>query len=158
MKSQVSQCYTLSVGEGKAYWFMGTFFEVKATAKETNGVFSLIEELNPPGEGPPLHVHHNEDETFYVLAGNVTFQIGEKTFYAAAGSYVFAPRDTPHTYRVEGEAPARFLTMMAPPGIEQLFIELGTPALERTLPPDTITTDIEKMYMLAKEYNAEILE
>ncbi|WKA55659.1 quercetin 2,3-dioxygenase [Planococcus shixiaomingii] len=158
MKSHSNQCYALSTGEGKSYWFLGTLFEVKAAGKKTNGFFSLIEELNPPGEGPPLHVHHNEDEAFYVLEGKVTFQVGEKTLNGKVGSFIFAPRDIPHTYRVEGEAPAKFLTMMMPSKMEQLFIELGTPALERTLPPATLTTDIEKMYKLAEEYNVEILE
>jgi mannose-6-phosphate isomerase-like protein (cupin superfamily) len=158
MEQQVRRPYALSTGEGKAYWFLGTLFEVKAAGKETAGVFSLIEELNPPGEGPPLHVHHREDEAFYVLEGEVTFQIGEKVIHAKTGAFVFAPRDIPHTYQVKGEIPAKLLTIMAPAGLEQFFIELGTPALERTLPPEAVATDIEKMHKLADEYRVEILE
>jgi mannose-6-phosphate isomerase-like protein (cupin superfamily) len=157
MDQPSNHAYVLAKGEGKAFWFLGTLFEVKATGVETGGSFSLIEELNPPGDGPPLHIHHNEDETFYILEGEVTFICGEKTIRATPGSYVYAPRGIPHTYRVEGTQPARMLTMMVPAGVEQFFIELGTPALELTLPPDTVTTDMEKLGCLAKKYNLEIL-
>ncbi len=158
MEQPTNSCYALSKEEGKAYWFLGTVFEVKATGKETGGAFSLIEEINPPGDGPPLHIHMDEDETFYILEGEVTFAVGEKTMRAAPGTFVFAPRGIPHTYKVEGDQPARMLTTIVPAGFEQFFIELGTPAHEFKLPPDTVTTDMEKLYALAKEYNVIILE
>lgn len=157
MEQPINNSYVLSKGEGKSIWFLGTLIEVKATGEETGGKFGLIEELNPPGDGPPLHIHHNEDETFYIVEGEVTFVCGEKTMRATPGAYVFMPRGVPHTYKVEGTQPARMLTMNVPAGIEQFFIELGTPTQELTLPPNTVTTDIEKMYALAKKYNVEIL-
>ncbi len=120
----INNSYVLSKGLEKAIWFLGTLIEIKATGKETGGTFGLIEELNPPVEGPPLHIHHNEDETFYILEGEVTFYCGEKTINAKPGAYVFLPRGIPHKYKVEGNQPARMLTIMFLLGLNSFLLNL----------------------------------
>ncbi len=132
---------------------------IKATGADTHGSFSLIEELAPPGFGPPWHVHHAEDELFYVLEGEETFRVGEREIRAPEGSTVYAPHGTPHSYRVEGEIPARHLCLTSPPDLENFVLDVGTPADERTLPPETEPTseEVEKVAALQEEYGFEIL-
>src|SRR5215475_6680749 len=90
-------------GEGQAVWFLRNRMTIKATAASTGGAFGLVESLVAPGFSPPLHVHHREDESFWVLEGEVSMQCGERTFRATAGSFVFLPRDVPHTFVVESD-------------------------------------------------------
>ena len=76
-------------------WWKTGRITVKAGPDETGGAFSQIEVDDPRGGGPPLHVHHNEDETFHVLEGEVTMFVGDERVDLAAGDYCFGPRDMP---------------------------------------------------------------
>ena len=76
-EDHASRTYGLREGEGEARWWLGGLATVKATGKETDGRYTLVEVLDPEGEGP-LHVHHNEDEGFWVLEGELTFEVGER--------------------------------------------------------------------------------
>lgn len=89
------------VGDGDAYWFLGTLITIKATGETTGGAFSLLEQLAPPGFGPPLHVHRREDETFFGLEGSVRFRCGEQELLVQGGGYVFLPKGIPHAFRIE---------------------------------------------------------
>src|SRR5215468_7575500 len=122
-------------GEGQAVWFLDNHMTIKATASSTGGAFGLLESFIAPGFSPPLHVHHREDESFYVLEGELTMRCGERTFTAAAGAFVFLPRGVPHTFVVEGDMPARMLTLLTPGGGEGVFIEGGRRAEGDGLPP-----------------------
>ena len=91
-----------------------------------------------PGAGRPRaarHVHHREDESFYVLEGNITYYVGEETYEAGTGTFVFLPRGVPHSFTFETET-IRMLTVFAPAGIEAHFRDprFGEPAREPTLP------------------------
>ena len=146
----------LAPGEGQAIWFLRNHMTVKATAASTNGGFGLVESLIAPGFSPPLHVHHREDESFYVLEGELTMRCGDRTFRAAAGSFVFLPRDVPHTFVVEGDQPARMLTLLTPGGGEGVFIDGGRPAEHAGLPPAT-PPDIAALKAVSLAYGAEIV-
>ena len=87
-------------GEGEHFWFFGGLTTIKADGAETGGRVMVTEQLAPRGSGSPLHVHHNEDEWFYVLEGELTFWVGGEVTVAPAGSFVFGPRDIPHTFIV----------------------------------------------------------
>ncbi len=146
----------LGPGEGPALWFLRNRVTVKATAAVTGGGFGLIESLISPGFSPPLHVHHREDESFYVLDGELTMRCGERTFRATPGAFVFLPRDVPHTFVVEGDRPARLLTLLTPGGGEGLFSDGGRPAEGDGLPPAT-PPDIEALKRVSHRYDAEIV-
>jgi quercetin dioxygenase-like cupin family protein len=142
--------------EGTPVWFLGNLMVVKATAEETNGGFGLLESVVRAGSSPPLHVHHREDETFYVLEGQLTVLCGDETYTAPAGSFIFLPRDVPHTYRVDGDKPARLLTLLTPGGTEAFFVEGGCPAETLTLPAEG-PHDFGAIARLSLQYDSEII-
>src|SRR5918998_397523 len=132
-EGHASKTYGLGEGEGEARWWLGGLATVKATGKETDGRYTLVEVLEPEGE-QPFHVHHREDEGFWVLEGELTVEVGEETINASPGSFVFGPKDIPHRYTVES-GPARMLFLLSPAGFEEFIYATSEPAKERTLPP-----------------------
>ena len=158
MAQRMNKPFARASGEGKTYWFLGTVMEVKVMGEETGGLFSILEEIDPPDFAAPLHIHHQEDEYFYVLEGEVRFTIGDETISATPGTFVFAPRDIAHKYKVEGTEPAKILSMLTPAGLEKLFIECSVPAPEYKLPTEEIETDLDKLFGLAADYGVEVLE
>lgn len=146
----------IPVGEASAIWFLGTLTSVKATSETTNGAFGLIEQLIPAGFASPYHVHHAEDEAFYVLEGELAFISEGRASKAGPGAYIFGPRDIPHGFRVEASAPARILVLTVPAGFERFVVEMGEPATERVLPPPA-PPDMAKLMVLAAKYHIDIL-
>ncbi len=143
--------------EGNARWFLGGLSLIKASGETTAGRVAVIENWAPRGHGSPLHVHHREDEWFYVLSGELTFWIdGEKTV-AREGSFVYGPRDVPHTFTVSSDE-ARFLLVLEPAGFENFLLELSEPAQALTLPPASAEPPApEVMMAAAATYELEIL-
>ena len=93
----------------------------KVRGEQTGGSLTVFETVPPPGEGPPLHTHANEDESLYVLEGEMRFKLGDELQAAPAGSFVFIPRGAPHTWQNVGDEPARMLVHFAPSGMERFF-------------------------------------
>ena len=149
--------YRLASGEGLAdVWWKTGRVTVKVAGAETGNAFSQIEVDDPRGGGTPLHVHHNEDETFYILEGELTFFVGDERIDVAAGDFLFAPRDIPHAYVVRSER-ARLLSTISPAGIEQLFVSLGTPVTGAEPPTDMVMPPMPEMTRLFADRGAEIL-
>jgi mannose-6-phosphate isomerase-like protein (cupin superfamily) len=121
-------------GAGEARWWLGALAEIKITAAQTGGLLSVLEITEPPDENGPLHVHHREDEAFWILEGDATFEVGDATIEAHAGDFVFGPRGIPHRYST-GPAGCRMLFVMTPGGFEELVRGMSVPAAARTLPP-----------------------
>jgi uncharacterized cupin superfamily protein len=111
--SQTLAPIALAPAAGEALWFMGGLTTIKAGGEQTAGRVAVTEQLAPRGSGSPLHVHHREDEWFYVIEGELTFWVGGETVVAPAGSFVYGPRDVPHTFIVSSEQ-ARFLLVVEP--------------------------------------------
>ena len=107
---------------------------IKASSETTGGRVAVIEHLAPQGAGSPLHVHRREDEWFYVIEGALTFWVGGEVIEAPAGSFVYGPRDIPHTFLVSSEE-ARFLLVTEPAGFEGFMRAMGQPAPSLTIPP-----------------------
>ena len=144
-------------GEGEARWFLGSLVSIKASKETTGGRVGVTHNLSPRGGGSPLHVHHNEDEWFYVIDGELTFWVGGEVIVAPAGSFVFGPRDVPHTFTVSSEQ-AEFLLVVEPGGFENFVRELSEPATELVIPPPvTEPPDMGAMVAKAAEYGIEIL-
>jgi mannose-6-phosphate isomerase-like protein (cupin superfamily) len=151
--------FTYARGEGQSFYFLGTLMTLKAGSAETNGQFSLIEQVAPPGFATPLHLHHGEDEAMYILDGTVTFFVGDQVINAAPGAFVYLPKDVPHAFRVVGDTPTRLLQLTAPAGIEQGFIEMGELTTSLTLPPPHIPTpeELGRMAAISAKYHVEQL-
>lgn len=98
---------------------------IKIEGKETGGRFCIMEDLAIPKGGPPLHVHHREDEAFYVLEGRYVFEVDGHRIAAGPGDFVWAPRDIPHTYQNVSEANGRVLVFISPSGLEDCFREVA---------------------------------
>jgi mannose-6-phosphate isomerase-like protein (cupin superfamily) len=115
--------YALGRGQGPAYHFAnGNHVEVKAGGEQSGGRLTLIEGTHMPHTGPPLHVHDDVDETFYVLEGSYAITCGDRIFDAGPGTLVFVPHGTPHRFEL-GNAPGRMLLLYAPGGFEGYFEE-----------------------------------
>jgi quercetin dioxygenase-like cupin family protein len=154
----VAAGFGLTAGEGEAFWFAGQLATVKISGAETEGRWTLVEFEAPPGNGPPLHVHRDDDESFYVIDGEITFYLGDAVIEARAGSFAFAPRGVPHTFVVGGEAPARYLVVSAPAGFERFVSEASVPAESRTIPPPPDgPPDAAALVALAARHGIEIL-
>jgi quercetin dioxygenase-like cupin family protein len=97
-----------------------TWFTSTITRKASSPELGVNEMLMSPGEEPPLHVHKNEDEWFYMLEGEVTFHVGGENHLGKAGAFVSFPRGIPHTFTIESSQ-ARFLTINTPGGFEKMF-------------------------------------
>src|ERR1700690_1290667 len=87
----------LQPGEGEHLWFLGGLASIKASGANTGGRLAIVHPLAPQGDGSPLHMPRREDESFYILEGEVKFWVGGRVIDAPAGSFVFGPRDIPHT-------------------------------------------------------------
>ena len=156
-----AKAFGLKEGEGEAWWWLGpTLVTIKATGKETGGRYTLVEVLEPDGVEAPLHVHHREDEAFWILEGELTFQVGDETIQASPGSFLFGPRDVPHGYTVDS-GPARMLWVLSLAGFEEFIYATSEPAQERTLPPQPggppSEAEMEHLATLARQYGGELL-
>jgi quercetin dioxygenase-like cupin family protein len=100
----------------------------KVRGEQTGGALTALENVIPPGEGPPLHTHAGEDESWYVLEGELRFRIADEISTAPRGSFVFVPRGTPHCFQNVGDAPARILVLFTPSGMERFFEDFATQA------------------------------
>jgi mannose-6-phosphate isomerase-like protein (cupin superfamily) len=143
-------------GEGEALWFADNHMTIKARAADTGGAYGLLESHVRAGSGPPLHVHHREDEAFWILGGELTVVCGGEELRAGPGSYVFLPRDVPHTFKVTSATDAHLLTLLSPGGGEQFFVAGGVPAESAGLPAHNVT-DIPTMLRIAADYGTEIV-
>jgi quercetin dioxygenase-like cupin family protein len=147
----------LDPGEGEHFCFFGGLTTIKADGAGTGGRMMLTEQRAPLGSGSPLHVHHNEDEWFYVLDGELTIWVGGQTVIAPAGSFVFGPRDVPHTFIVSS-AEARFLLVTQGAGFEGFIRTLGTATAVAEIPPaPSAPPDMAPVLQAAADHGLEIL-
>ena len=147
----------LQKGEGESFWVLGDLYTFKATGKQTKGAFTLIEQVIQPQNGPPPHVHHGEDEAFYVLEGSFSFMCNGEHSVVEAGAFVFIPRGTLHTFRNIGETPGRLMVFITPAGLEEFFYAIGTPASGSGTPPAFDPAVIEKVMKLAGRYKMDVV-
>ena len=144
-------------GEGRrSLWMMGEMVTCKVTSDQTSGAYSLFEITTQPGDGPPPHVQHWEDEFSYVLEGEYEFLDESHTIKAGVGSLIYVPRGNLHAYKNVGERPGRLLVSQTPGGAHERFFE--EVAEEPTASPvSKDSPDVEKVAAIATKYGIEIL-
>ncbi len=113
-------------GAGETYDFDGAVFTLKASGADTEGRVSVMEQAAPVGLVVAAHTHEGEDEMFHVLAGRVGGRCGDDEFTAAAGDFIFLPRDVEHSLWVLDDEPVRMLTICGPAKFDRLVTEQGT--------------------------------
>ena len=126
--------------------FLAGRARVRVSAAQTADAFALIEMNQPAGDMPPLHVHHDHDETFYVLEGEITLYVGEETYLLRPGDCAFAPRGIPHTLR-NGEGGSRSLVASTPARFEAFVRAVGAAGMPS---PD-------ELGRIAAEHGIEVL-
>lgn len=148
----------MPTGEGRSFSVVGDIYTFKAVGEDTGGAYSLFEFFIPPQSGSPPHIHNREDETFYILEGELSFQLGDQKIVLPPGSFVHAPKGIPHCFKNEGTTPVKTLTSVVPAGIEKFFEEVGYPVTDKDTPvPVTPADQIKKMLEVAPKYGMEIL-
>jgi len=142
----------------RSVWYSGHLMTFLATAEDTQGKFALIEAVARKGNVPPPHIHHREEETFYVLEGEMTFSVGGQTIKATPGTMVCLPRDVAHSFVIDSEQ-GRVLILLTPAGLEGWFKEFSEPAPAMTLPPpvETPYSEIQRMLEVAPQYGIEFV-
>lgn len=143
----------MNTREDPAFRFLGVPTLMRSTSETSGGAFGLLEHWSmPPDFGSPYHVHHLEDEAFYVLEGEMAFICNGKWVKGGPGTYVFGPREIPHGFKVIGTAPARMLLMCSPAGFERFVLELREDLTSPAAPPD-----MAKLVAVAAKYSIDIL-
>ena len=147
----------VSASEGKSFWLTTDRHTFKLTGADTNGALTLIEVTARPEFGPPPHIHHRQDECFYILEGAFEFTADGRTFTAGAGSVVHLARGRVHTHRAAGTAPARALALYTPAGVERFIEEAGTPVADSSVvPAPPALADLERIVAIAGKHGIEV--
>lgn len=115
----------IKAGDGVHQVVLGDIQLIKLTGKDTNGMFTMMEQNNAPGTGIPMHIHENEDEVFKLLEGEIEFIVDGKVTILNDGDAIYLPRLTPHAFKVTGSKNAKAIVTVFPAGIEEMFSELS---------------------------------
>ncbi len=149
MSDAVGDVIVLGPGEGRPIDLGGFQMSVKATGNETGGAFSLLEADEPAGFGPPLHIHRDAAEAFYVLEGEYIIFLEGREVSCSAGSFIFIPVGIPHGFRV-GNMASRKLNFYTPAAMVGYFDELGDAIRTGDLDPADVS-------QIADKYSMEVL-
>lgn len=143
--------------EGRTIAVVGDVYRFLATGEETAQRYAMWEAIVPPGGGPPPHIHSREEESFYILEGEITFTVGDETIIATTGMFANMPVGSLHSFKNNSDKTARMILSVAPARLENMFFEIGVPLEEGTtkaLPPTK--DEIERLLALAPRYGIEI--
>jgi len=155
--TEQSAPFVAGPGEGRAIWHLDTLMTFQALAEHTGGRLAAWEQLLPHHSSPPLHVHSDADEAWFVLDGTLTFRVQDDEFAAEAGAFVWAPRGLAHTFRVDSPT-ARVLGLALPGGFDRFVLATGRPAEASTLPPPPAgPPDMGALVSAAREHGMEVL-
>src|SRR6516165_10343310 len=147
----------LQPNQGESLWALGEKLTFKLETEDTGGEFGFAELVAQPGGGPPPHIHRREDEMFYVLDGDFTFVVGDRTFTRSPGFAAYLRKNVLHTYNNVGTRPGRMLTAVVPCGFERFLREWSNPVKDpMELPPQPLQQDIDKLIATAPKYGIEL--
>jgi quercetin dioxygenase-like cupin family protein len=143
-------------GRTQPLWFIDNLVHVHVDGDTSGGALALLDERGRRGNMPPLHVHRHDDETFYVLEGELTLFVGGEQIVLGPGQAALAPRDVPHAYRVES-VEAHWLLITTPAGFDSFVREVAQPAPADELPPAERPIDPAVLGQAAGKVGIEIL-
>ncbi|MGB9746876.1 MAG: cupin domain-containing protein [Bacteroidales bacterium] len=138
-----------------SYWYIGHLMSILISSKDTNGSFSLIHGFEIKGLEPPPHIHTREDESFYILEGEINYMVNNEIFNAGRGDWVFLPRNIQHSFQVQSDQ-AEVLIHLSPGGFEEYFKEMSEPAKALVIPPRPQgPPDVKKIVETASKYGVK---
>ena len=145
-------------GSGKALWGPGDLYTYLVTGEQSGGALFAMEADVPNGAGPPPHVHSREDETLYILEGDLEVQLGDEVRIASKGDYVWLPKGVPHRFTNISGKPMRMILTFAPAGIEHFFEEVFETVDDRSAGPPPVTPElVQRLLAAAPRYGLEFL-
>jgi quercetin dioxygenase-like cupin family protein len=147
---------TTTTTETQPLWFLANLAVIHARSEETGGAYGVVEITGATGDMPPLHVHRDDDEAFYVVEGRLRVYVGDGVRDLGPGDFALAPRGVPHVYEVVSEAPARWLALSSG-GFERFVEEVGVPADEPVLPPKVQGPSPDALAEIAARHGIELL-
>ena len=137
----------------KRYYFDVGLGSVCLSGMDTGGAYCLLEVSLAPGMAVPRHTHTREDEVYFVLAGELEVNIGEKTFVLRPGDTLLAPRDIPHDLRNSGNTANHYLLVFSPSGFEEFIMATAVPAPDNAVAPtEPPAVAVQNVHELATEY------
>jgi len=142
--------------EGQTVAVVGDVYRFMATGDETDGRYAMFEAVVRPGGGPPPHIHSREEESFYVLEGEITFQIGDDRIVAKAGTFANMPVGSLHSFTNATDKLARMIVFVAPAGLEKMFLDVGQPVVFGHQAPPPSKAEIDRLLAVAPSYGIEI--
>lgn len=142
--------------EGHTIAVVGDIYRFLATGDETDGKYAMFEAIVPPGGGPPPHIHSREEESFFILEGEITFTVGDQRIVATAGTFANMPVGSLHSFKNATDKTARMIISVAPAGLEKMFLEVGVPVKLSDTPLPPSKAEIEKLLAVAPNYGVEI--
>jgi quercetin dioxygenase-like cupin family protein len=143
--------------EGHTVAVVGDLYRFLATGKDTHGRFAMWEGIVPPGGGPPSYIHSREEESFYVLEGEITIAVGDERFIATVSTFANMPVGSLHSFKNNTDKQARMNISIAPAGLENMFIEVGQQVLPDGTIPSPSKEEFEKLLAAAPKYGVEIM-
>ncbi len=136
--------FTLAPHEGEQLLVVGDHVRILADGASSGNTCFIFEDTTPPGAGPPLHVHHRDDEYFYILQGRAKFVIDGRELTLGPGAFVHAPKHTSHTFVSLGPEPLKMLLICIGAGLEHPFREADALAKKQPLTPESLTAIFAK--------------
>jgi quercetin dioxygenase-like cupin family protein len=138
-----------------SYWYIGHLMSILISSKDTNGTFSLIHGYEIKGLEPPPHVHTKEDESFYILDGEINYTVDKEVFNARRGDWIFLPRNVQHSFQVQSDQ-AEVIIHLSPGGFEEYFKEMSEPAKALIIPPRPQgPPDVKRIIETASKYGVK---
>lgn len=144
-----SEAFVLGPGEGRPIDLGGFLMTVKATAESTDDAFTLLEATEPPHFGPPMHIHRDAAEAFYVLEGEYLIFIDDEETRCPAGSFIYIPAGSVHGFRV-GAVPSKKLNVYVPQAMVGYFDDLAAAIASGD-------ADDDKLAAIAERYGMEVV-
>jgi mannose-6-phosphate isomerase-like protein (cupin superfamily) len=144
--------------QGHSLSVVGDILTFKAVSEDTNGQYTLFELQVDPEIGPPPHIHHREDEAFYIQEGELEFQLGDRTVIATPGTFLYSPKGHLHSFKNITNQRAKILVWCTPAGIEKYFAEVGIPVDDPEAPSRPVTQEaIDRVLAAGPKYGIEFI-
>jgi quercetin dioxygenase-like cupin family protein len=150
---------TINENEGQTLSVVGDTYRIVISGNQTQGAYAVIDMLVPPGGGPGPHAHADIQESFYIIEGEIEFKTEGGTYIAQKGSFVNVPKGGEvHCFKNISNATAHMLCTVIPAGLDEFFVEIGTPvATGEFLPPPVLNEeDIARLKASAEKHGQKL--